>query len=45
MLQGKISPPYRLAITANQYRAGVVGYLNVISAQTTELANRKLALS
>ena len=33
------------AVIANQYQAGIVGYLNVISAQTTELANRKLSLS
>lgn len=32
-------------VVTNQYRAGIVGYLNVISAQTTELANRKTALS
>jgi len=32
------------AIVSNQYRAGIVGYLNVISAQTAGLSNRKLAL-
>ncbi len=32
-------------VVTNQYRAGVVGYLNVISAQTTELNNRKTALA
>lgn len=31
-------------VVTNQYRAGVVGYLNVITAQTTELNNRKTAL-
>jgi len=31
-------------ITLNQYQAGVVGYLNVISAQTAELANRRTAI-
>jgi NodT family efflux transporter outer membrane factor (OMF) lipoprotein len=33
------------AVITNQYRAGTVGYLNVISAQTTELATRKTAIS
>jgi NodT family efflux transporter outer membrane factor (OMF) lipoprotein len=32
-------------ITLNQYQAGVVGYLNVITAQTAELANRKTAIA
>lgn len=31
-------------ISLNQYQAGVVGYLNVITAQTAELANRRTAL-
>ena len=33
------------AVVTNQYRAGVVGYLNVINAQTVELTNRKTALT
>ncbi len=32
-------------VTSNQYQAGVAGYLNVITAQTAELANRRTALS
>ncbi len=31
-------------ITQNQYEAGVVGYLNVVTAQTAELANRRTAI-
>ncbi len=31
-------------ITLNQYQSGVVGYLNVVSAQTAELANRITAI-
>lgn len=31
-------------VTLNQYQAGVVGYLNVIAAQTAELANRRTAV-
>lgn len=31
-------------ITLNQYQSGVVGYLNVITAQTAELANRRTAI-
>jgi NodT family efflux transporter outer membrane factor (OMF) lipoprotein len=31
-------------ITLYQYQAGVVGYLNVITVQTAELANRKTAI-
>ena len=31
-------------ITLNQYRSGVVGYLNVVSAQTAELANKRTAI-
>ena len=33
-----------VSATMNQYKAGVVSYLNVISAQNTELANRKTAI-
>jgi NodT family efflux transporter outer membrane factor (OMF) lipoprotein len=33
------------AVVTNQYRAGIVGYLNVINAQTAELTNRKTALT
>ena len=33
------------AVITNQYRAGIVGYMNVINAQTTELSNRRAALS
>ena len=32
-------------ITLNQYQSGVVGYLNVITAQATELANRRTAIT
>lgn len=32
-------------ITLNQYQSGVVGYLNVISAQAAELANRRTAIA
>jgi outer membrane protein TolC len=32
-------------ITLNQYQSGVVGYLNVITAQTAELANRRTAIT
>ena len=31
-------------ITLNQYQSGVVGYLNVVSAQTAELANKRTAI-
>ena len=31
-------------ITLNQYLSGVVGYLNVVTAQTAELANRRTAI-
>ncbi len=34
-----------LRLTINQYKAGTVGYLNVISAQATELADRESALT
>jgi NodT family efflux transporter outer membrane factor (OMF) lipoprotein len=33
-----------LVIAANQYKAGVVGYLNVIVAQTAALSSRRVAL-
>ncbi|BCS52029.1 efflux transporter outer membrane subunit [Geobacter sp. SVR] len=33
-----------VAVTLNQYKAGVVAYLNVISAQTAELTNRTTAI-
>lgn len=33
-----------LAVALNQYRAGVVSYLNVTAAQSTELANRRTAV-
>lgn len=33
------------AITTNQYRAGIVSSLNVITAQATELANRRTAIA
>lgn len=32
------------AITFNQYKAGIVGYANVITAQTTALSNRQAAI-
>jgi NodT family efflux transporter outer membrane factor (OMF) lipoprotein len=31
-------------ITLNQYQSGIAGYLNVITAQTAELANRRTAI-
>jgi len=34
-----------LTVALNQYRAGVVSYLNVTAAQNTELANRRSAVS
>jgi NodT family efflux transporter outer membrane factor (OMF) lipoprotein len=34
-----------LELTTNQYRAGIVSYLNVISAQTTLLTNERTAAS
>jgi NodT family efflux transporter outer membrane factor (OMF) lipoprotein len=34
-----------LAITLNQYKAGIVGYLSVITAQTVALNNEQTALS
>jgi NodT family efflux transporter outer membrane factor (OMF) lipoprotein len=33
-----------VTITDNQYRAGIVSYLNVLIAQTTELANERTAI-
>ena len=33
-----------VAITDNQYKAGIVGYLNVLIAQTAELANKRTAI-
>ena len=33
-----------LAVAINQYKAGIVGYLNVISAQTAALTSRRAAL-
>jgi outer membrane protein TolC len=34
-----------LAVTINQYRGGVVSYLNVIAAQSIALANEKSAVA
>jgi NodT family efflux transporter outer membrane factor (OMF) lipoprotein len=34
-----------LAVIVNQYKAGIVAYLNVIAAQTTELSNERVALT
>lgn len=34
-----------LAIITNQYQAGIVGYVNVIVAQATELSNRRVAIT
>jgi NodT family efflux transporter outer membrane factor (OMF) lipoprotein len=36
---------HALELTTNQYKAGVVSYLNVISAQTTLLSNERTASS
>ncbi len=36
---------HALELTANQYKAGIVSYLNVISAQTTLLTNERTAAS
>ena len=33
-----------LALTLNQYQAGIVSYLNVVIAQTTALANQRAAV-
>jgi outer membrane protein TolC len=33
-----------LALTLNQYQAGIVSYLNVVVAQTTALANQRAAV-
>jgi outer membrane protein TolC len=32
-------------VTMNQYKAGVVAYLNVMTAQNTELTNRRTAIA
>ena len=37
-------PSASLAVAVNQYKAGIVGYLNVIVSQTTALANQRAAL-
>ena len=34
-----------LTLTTNQYRAGIVSYLNVVTAQTIALTNEKTAIS
>ena len=34
-----------VSVAMNQYSAGIVSYLNVISAQSTELANRRTAIT
>ncbi|MGV8059175.1 MAG: efflux transporter outer membrane subunit [Smithellaceae bacterium] len=34
-----------VALTTNQYKAGVVGYLNVVTVQTIALANERTAIS
>jgi len=34
---------HALELTTNQYKAGIVSYLNVISAQTTLLSNERTA--
>ncbi len=34
-----------VVLTTNQYKAGIVSYLNVITAQTTVLANEKTAIA
>ena len=36
---------YALELTINQYKAGIVSYLNVVTAQTTLLNNERTALS
>jgi outer membrane protein TolC len=33
-----------VAITRNQYQAGIVGYLNVLSAQNVELTDQRTAI-
>lgn len=33
-----------LAVITNQYRAGIVSYLNVVVAQTTALSNQRIAM-
>ncbi len=34
-----------LTLTTNQYKAGIVSYLNVVTAQTIALTNEKTAIS
>ncbi len=34
-----------VALTTNQYKAGIVSYLNVVTAQTTALTNERTAIS
>lgn len=34
-----------VTLTLNQYKAGIVSYLNVVSAQTTQLSNERTAVS
>jgi len=34
-----------LALTLNQYKAGVVGFLNVLQAQATALAEERAAMN
>ena len=36
---------HALELTTNQYSAGVVSYLNVITAQATALANQRTAVN
>ena len=33
-----------VTVTMNQYQSGIVSYLNVITAQSTELANKRTAI-
>jgi len=39
------SAEHALAIALNQYRAGTVSYLNVVTAQTTAYGNERNAIS
>jgi outer membrane protein TolC len=34
-----------VALTLNQYKAGTVSYLNVVSVQTAQLANERSAMT
>jgi outer membrane protein TolC len=34
-----------VALTTNQYKAGIVNYLNVVTAQTIALTNERTAIS